>query len=67
MTRAFIVHIEVDESQLDYLGGLAEDIRDSLESDGHAVVDVKPFAVAPEVTEPLQPNSLGVSKAPTLF
>lgn len=66
MTRAFIVHLEVDPSQLDYLQGLAEDIKDSLETDGHIVIEVKPFAnpVVPE--EPLS-TDLGVAKPLGLF
>lgn len=66
MTRAFIVHLEVDPSQLDYLQGLAEDIKESLETDGHIVTDVKPFA-NPEVPELPSTSTLGVAKPLGLF
>lgn len=51
MTRAFIVHLELEEDQVLYLAGLAEDMRESLETDGFKVISVAPFSNPEASTE----------------
>jgi hypothetical protein len=67
MTRAFIVTLELSDADVQYLGGIAEAVQESLETDGMIVISVAPFA-APEASTEQQSSigslSLAVPEAP---
>lgn len=52
MTRAFIVKLDITEADAQFLAGMAEEIKESLESDGHIVLSVAPFAEPESGTDP---------------